>query len=106
MESPEPLAIKPIPLRGRRDGWSAERQRAFISFLSQGFRPARAVRLTGKRGAAAESFSPRDAELLSASARAAGSAASPHSAAMGAVRCGLRRRRRRGIGPLRSIQAA
>lgn len=29
----KPLAFDPVPLRARRDGWTAERQRAFIGVL-------------------------------------------------------------------------
>ncbi len=47
MESPEPVPFTPVPVRGRRDGWSAERQRGFIAFLAQGFRPGRAARMVG-----------------------------------------------------------
>jgi hypothetical protein len=34
-ERPDPLAFAPVPVRPRRDGWTAEKQIAFIETLSQ-----------------------------------------------------------------------
>jgi len=40
-------AFAPVPLRSRRDGWTAGRQRLFIEALGDGLGPARAARLLG-----------------------------------------------------------
>jgi len=37
----------PVPLRSRRDGWTAERQRAFIALLGEGLRPGPAAARVG-----------------------------------------------------------
>jgi hypothetical protein len=37
----------PVPLRPRRDGWTAERQRDFIVWLARGLRPGRAAAWVG-----------------------------------------------------------
>jgi hypothetical protein len=37
----------PVPLRARRDGWTPERQRAFIAWLAKGLRPGRAAAWVG-----------------------------------------------------------
>jgi hypothetical protein len=37
----------PVPVCARRDGWTAERQRAFIRLLSEGLRPGRAAAEVG-----------------------------------------------------------
>jgi hypothetical protein len=37
----------PVPLRNRRGGWTAERQRAFIASLARGLKPGRAAALLG-----------------------------------------------------------
>ena len=37
----------PVPLRHRRDGWTAGRQREFIRWLAAGLRPGRAAELVG-----------------------------------------------------------
>jgi hypothetical protein len=37
----------PVPVRARRDGWTAERQRAFIRLLYEGLRPGRAAAEVG-----------------------------------------------------------
>jgi hypothetical protein len=47
MDDSDLLAFAPVPLRGRRDGWTPERQRAFIKYLSKGFRPGRAAQRVG-----------------------------------------------------------
>jgi hypothetical protein len=41
------LSFTPVPLRSRRDGWTAERQRAFIASLAKGLQPGTAARLVG-----------------------------------------------------------
>jgi hypothetical protein len=59
------LLFAPVPLRVRRDGWTARRQRLFILRLACGDRPAEAARQVGcsrqaayalRRRAGAESF--------------------------------------------------
>jgi len=37
----------PVPLRARHDGWTPERQRAFIDWLARGLRPGRAAARVG-----------------------------------------------------------
>lgn len=44
-----PFPFEPVPLRSRRDGWTAERQCAFIRLIAQGFRPGRAAARVGMR---------------------------------------------------------
>lgn len=41
------LDFTPVPVRARRDGWTPERQRAFIDWLSKGLRPGRAAARVG-----------------------------------------------------------
>ena len=38
-----------VPRRFRRDGWTAERQRAFVDLIAAGFRPGRAAARIGMR---------------------------------------------------------
>ncbi|HEV2865868.1 MAG TPA: hypothetical protein VGX37_05085 [Allosphingosinicella sp.] len=47
MVDSNPLDFTPVPLRNRRGGWTAERQRAFIAALGKGLRPARAAAALG-----------------------------------------------------------
>ncbi len=47
VDDSDPLAFTPVPLRTRRDGWTAERQRAFIGWLEKGLKPGTAARLVG-----------------------------------------------------------
>jgi hypothetical protein len=47
MDDSDLLAFAPVPLRARRDDWTAERQRAYIQALSRGLRPGRAARALG-----------------------------------------------------------
>jgi hypothetical protein len=44
-----PFPFDPVPLRSRRDGWTPERQRAFIRLIAQGLRPGRAAARLGMR---------------------------------------------------------
>lgn len=44
-----PFPFDPVPLRSRRDGWTPERQRAFIRLLAKGLRPGRAAARLGMR---------------------------------------------------------
>lgn len=44
-----PLPFEPVPLRSRRDGWTAERQRAFIDLIAAGLKPGRAAARVGMR---------------------------------------------------------
>ena len=39
--------FEPVLLRSRRDGWTPERQRAFIAWLARGLRPGRAAAWVG-----------------------------------------------------------
>ena len=44
-----PFPFEPVPLRSRRDGWTPERQRAFIRLIAQGLKPGRAAARVGMR---------------------------------------------------------
>lgn len=68
----------PVPLRSRRDGWTPERQRAFIALIARGLRPGRAAARLGMRRqgayalrarAGAESFAAAWDSAASAAAR-------------------------------------
>jgi len=48
MDDSDAPVFTPVPLRSRRDGWTAERQRAFIALLSKGCRPGRAAERVGR----------------------------------------------------------
>jgi hypothetical protein len=102
MESPEPFPFKPVPLRGRRDGWSAERQRAFIAFLAQGFRTGQAARMVGMSRQTAYSLRDREgAESFAAAWDAAvGNRPPPTRGAAPADRMGARHRGSGSPGPL------
>lgn len=50
----DPLAFEPVPRRNRVDGWTAERQRAFIEALAAIGSPRRAAALMGKSTNGAE----------------------------------------------------
>jgi hypothetical protein len=41
------LAFTPVPVRGRRDGWTPERQRAFIAAIAGGMASNHAARAVG-----------------------------------------------------------
>lgn len=41
--APSAPDFDPVPVRARRDGWTPERQRAFIAWLARGLRPGRAA---------------------------------------------------------------
>lgn len=43
------LPFEPVPLRSRRDGWTAERQRAFVALIARGLKPGRAAEWVGMR---------------------------------------------------------
>jgi hypothetical protein len=47
MDDSDLLDFPPVPLRSRRDGWTAERQRAFIRHLREGLSPGRAAAAVG-----------------------------------------------------------
>ena len=47
MDEPEFLAFIPVPLRSRRDGWTPERQRAFIAAIAGGMASNHAARAVG-----------------------------------------------------------
>jgi hypothetical protein len=66
MDTQPPIPFTPVPLRSRRDGWTPERQRAFIALLAQGTPSNHAARMMGlskqtahalRRRPGAESFS-------------------------------------------------
>ena len=44
-----PFPFEPVPLRSRRDGWTPQRQRAFIALIAKGLRPGRAAEWVGMR---------------------------------------------------------
>lgn len=46
-KAPSVPDFDPAPLRARRDGWTPERQRAFIQWLAKGLRPGRAAARVG-----------------------------------------------------------
>ena len=67
----------PVPLRSRRDGWTPERQRAFVRLIAQGLRPGRAAARLGMRRQGAYALRDRPgAEGFAAAWDAAASAAS------------------------------
>lgn len=43
------LSFELVPLRSRRDGWTPERQRAFIALIAKGLKPGRAAERVGMR---------------------------------------------------------
>lgn len=47
MDDSDLLDFTPVPLRSRRDGWTAERQRAFIGSLGECLSPGRAADAVG-----------------------------------------------------------
>lgn len=72
-----PLSFGPVPLRSRRDGWTPERQRAFILFIAAGLKPGRAAaRLGMRRQGAYELRTRRDGESFAAAWDAAAAEAS------------------------------
>jgi hypothetical protein len=48
MADPHPFAFTPVPVRARRDGWTPERQRRFVSYLAAGAGPSEAAKAVGK----------------------------------------------------------
>ena len=48
MADPHPFDFTPVPVRARRDGWTPERQRAFIRYLAAGAGPSEAAQAVGK----------------------------------------------------------
>jgi hypothetical protein len=44
-----PFPFEPVPLPSRRDGWTPERQRAFIRLIARGLKPGRAAARLGMR---------------------------------------------------------
>lgn len=46
-QAPSAPDFEPVPLRTRHDGWTPERQRAFIHWLAKGLRPGRAAERVG-----------------------------------------------------------
>lgn len=68
MESPPSPFFTPVPLRGRRDGWTEERQRGFIELLARGRRPGDAARLVGMSRQTAYALRSRDGAESFASA--------------------------------------
>lgn len=72
----------PVPLRSRRDGWTPERQRAFVALIAKGLRPGRAAASIGlRRQGAYELRERRGAEGFAAAWDAAAAAASRRRAA-------------------------
>lgn len=47
MDDSDLLDFVPVPVRARVDGWTPDRQRAFIGWLSKGLRPGRAAASVG-----------------------------------------------------------
>jgi transposase len=47
MDDSAPLDFTPVPVRGRRDGWTPERQRAFIAAIAGGMASNHAARAVG-----------------------------------------------------------
>jgi hypothetical protein len=61
------LAFTPVPLRGRRDGWTAERQRGFIAAIASGVPSNHAARAVGMSKQTAHALRRRpDAESFAA----------------------------------------
>jgi hypothetical protein len=71
-----PFPFDAVPVRARRDGWTPDRQRAFISLIAQGLRPGRAAARLGMRRQGAYALRYRaGAESFAAAWDAAASAA-------------------------------
>lgn len=49
MDDSPAIRFEPVPLRSRRDGWTAERQRAFIRLIRAGLKPGLAAARLGMR---------------------------------------------------------
>lgn len=47
MDDSDSFAFTPVPVRSRRDGWTAERQRAFIGHIAAGMPSNHAARAVG-----------------------------------------------------------
>jgi hypothetical protein len=86
------LHFTPVPVRARADGWTADKQRAFIDSLSKGLRPGPAARRLG--------LSRQSAYLLRGRSGAAGFAAAWDAA------LGVARRRRFALRPPSEWQRA
>ena len=68
--------FEPVPLRSRRDGWTPERQRAFIALIAKGLKPGRAAARLGMRRQGAYALRARaGAESFAAAWDAAAAAA-------------------------------
>jgi len=67
-DSPHTLTFTPVPLRARRDGWTAERQRIFMAVLREGRSVTRAAGAAGmsREGAYALRRQPGAAEFAAA----------------------------------------
>ena len=52
----ESTPFTPVPLRSRRDGWTAERQQAFVAALAEGRSPGTAARAVGMSRQTAYAF--------------------------------------------------
>jgi hypothetical protein len=48
MPDPHPFDFTPVPVRARHDGWTPERQQAFIRYLAAGAGPSEAAEAVGK----------------------------------------------------------
>ncbi|HEV7661740.1 MAG TPA: hypothetical protein VGO55_18010 [Allosphingosinicella sp.] len=71
-----PFPFEPVPLRGRHDGWTPERQRAFVALIAKGLKPGRAAARLGMRRQGAYALRTRaGAEGFAAAWDAAASAA-------------------------------
>ena len=77
-----PFPFEPVPLRSRRDGWTPERQRAFVALIARGLKPGRAAEWVGMRRQGAYALRERpDAEGFAGAWDAAAAAARRRRAA-------------------------
>lgn len=67
-DSPDPFVFELVPVRVRRDGWTAERQRVFIAVLRRTRSTTRAARAAGmsREGAYALRYKPGAASFAAA----------------------------------------
>jgi hypothetical protein len=71
-----PFPFEPVSLRSRREGWTSDRQRAFIALIAKGLKPGRAAARLGMRRQGAYALRGRaGAESFAAAWDAAASAA-------------------------------
>ena len=83
MDKTTPVDFTPVPLRSRRDGWTVERQRAFIGWLHKGLRPGRAAERVGMSRKSAYALRSRPgAESFAAAWDAVGDAVRARRAAL------------------------